>query len=89
MTGQFCKHARDDGACPTPCWHDGRCDARMETRNAVLFIAALPADEVHDYQRHPNSLIRAAASWRYQTWRFGPWDSTLRSFDIAESEVAA
>lgn len=81
MTGQFCRFARQDCACPTPCRHDGRCEARIETIDAVRYIDSLPIDEAGEYQRHPNSVIRAAASWRCQPWRFGPWSSTLVSVD--------
>ena len=81
MTGQFCKFARADCACPVPCRHDGRCDARIETIRAVSFIDALTLDEAHKYQAHPNSVLRAAASWRCQPSRFGDWSTTLRSLE--------
>ncbi len=76
MTGQFCKYACDDGACPEPCAHEGRCDARIQTIDAIRFIDGLTEQEAFNYQSHPNSTLRAVSSWRCQTERFGPWEAT-------------
>ena len=79
MTGQFCKFARDDGACPVPCRHDGRCEARLETIGLVLFIDSLPLDRVRGFLSHPLSMLRAVASWRCMPERYGEWAITVNS----------
>ena len=35
MTGQFCRYATQDCACPSPCRHEGRCEARLEYEEMI------------------------------------------------------
>lgn len=54
----------------------------MTMKDAIRLVDGYPMHQAQAAQSDADPMVRAAASWRCQPWRSGPWSTYLRMADI-------